>query len=214
MGEKVKKMSVPLAKRRRSSQSSEVGTLGAEALLGAAEPGEPVGMQTATDLFRWPLSVVEGLTGEGNEAQTLRLTRHLLQGVDLTSDYSGIDCPREAMEYGIKAFKHLTGATMEDTHLPMRVLRTCDCGQLQTRVQMELAESAKPQWCHFSDLRERLPSNAQEWLRAAEPKREDDRATRSQGYQKIADWVMSNRSWLFSREATSFCSIHRRSLEV
>lgn len=80
----------------------------------------------------WPMDVVRAICCSGlceDEEMALRLHTNLTGGITLYTDYSGIDCPREAMELGIAAAEKVMGWNFP-VH-PLRVVRTCDNGSLQ-----------------------------------------------------------------------------------
>ena len=175
----------------------------------------PPGIRSLKDLAEWPLDVATALCGgndEKNEELRLRLRNHLLTGMILNTDYSGLDCPREAMEMGIQALKRVL-----DLEIPgsvLRVGRTCDKGAIQKRVQVELARSfdfeGGHQHCHFEDILHRLPKSAQDYISAATPNKSAPKADRAAAFGAIATWIMQNRSWLFSLDAESYCCVHDR----
>ena len=181
------------------------------------------GIHSLEDMAEWPLDVASSLCAghdSKNEELRLRLRNHMLAGLVLNTDYSGLDCPREALEMGVCALKHELGLELPDQVL--RVGRTCDKGQLQKRVQVEMARviaeangssresQAGQQHCHFEDILHRLPENAQRYIAAATPPKTASKADRMAAFASISDWVMQNRSWLFSKDAESHCCVHNR----
>ncbi|CAE7249881.1 unnamed protein product [Symbiodinium sp. CCMP2592] len=177
----------------------------------------PPGLRCKDDVVEWPLDVVKSLCGAGNEECQLRLRNHVLKGMVLTTDYSGLDCPREALQMGVRALQHVMH--MEPAGEVVHVGRTCDKGLLQKRVQVELARSIEAvlqdhERCHFEDILHRLPQSGQDWIAAASPQKGANKKERSDAYAAIADWLMQNRSWLFSENATAFCCVHQRHCPV
>ncbi|CAE7239963.1 unnamed protein product [Symbiodinium sp. CCMP2456] len=177
----------------------------------------PPGLRSQDDVVEWPLDVVSSLCGAGNEECQLRLRNHVLKGMVLTTDYSGLDCPREALEMGVRALQHVMN--IEPGAQVVHVGRTCDKGLLQKRVQVELAQSIEAvlqdhERCHFEDILHRLPQRGQDWIAAASPGKHATKAERAEAHAAIADWLMQNRSWLFSKDATAFCCVHQRRCRV
>ena len=172
----------PLRKRRRSVLNNQ--------------DDAPPGMSTFQDLWEWPLTVVESLLKD--DERSLRLLRHWSHGIALSSDYSGLDCPRECLLMGHAALEHLCSATaFSGVHAdPVRVFRTCDKGQLQSRFQVQIAKTGKDvhnQHCHFRDLLERLPEPAQQYIAAASPCKGASRRDRAESYWGIGKWLLENR---------------------
>ena len=92
----------------------------------------PPGLLTMEELMDWPLAVVKSICCSGlpqDEENALRLHTNLMQGITLYTDYSGMDCPREALELGIAACEKVMGWSFPRP--PLRVGRTCDKGAVQ-----------------------------------------------------------------------------------
>ncbi|CAE7667911.1 unnamed protein product [Symbiodinium sp. CCMP2456] len=202
----------PDKKRRLLQRVSSVETDPGDAWV--AEHAPP-GIRTAKDLHEWPLDVMESLTRpDRDEEIELRLHSHLLQGVSLCTDYSGLDCPREALEMGFRALQMLKGYDPDTAVSPVWVGRTCDKGQLQKRLQVALSSTLEAgQRCHFEDILHRLPLEGRQWIAAASPRRQASKSERGEAYKCIADWVMANRNMLFSVNAESQCVVHHRRLQ-
>ena len=199
----------PEKKRRLLQQVSSVGTEPDDAWV--AEHA-PAGIRTVHDLQQWPLDVLQSLTKpDRDEEIELRLCSHLLQGVSLYTDYSGLDCPREALEMGFRALQTLKGYDPDVAGSPVWVGRTCDKGSLQKRLQVALSCTfEKGLRCHFDDILHRLPVEGRQWIAAASPGKQASKAERFEAYKCIADWVMTNRNMLFSVDAQSPCMVHHR----
>ena len=89
-------------KRRLLARVSSVGSEpDANWLAMRASPG----LRSSNDLLEWPLDVMQSLCREEDEEIALRLRSHLLRGLFLDTDYSGIDCPREVLELGVAALQ-------------------------------------------------------------------------------------------------------------
>ena len=168
-----------------------------------------LGIQEAADLKVWPLDVARSLCTEEDHEIAARLKHRLMCGIQLNTDYSGLDCPREALEMGMCALAH--HLQVQPHSKPVWVGRTCDKGQVQTKLQVEHAMKVDDGTrCHFEDILHRLPDHAQAWIAAATPKKADSKEKRLEAFQSISQWVMSNRKLLFDLNAECFCSVHRR----
>ena len=129
--------------------------------LPEAAASKPVGFAKESDFQEWPLHVVNSLCKFGNQSDSdqelsLRLQQHFLRGIVLNTDYSGIDCPREALELAAKSFNILHGVGCVDDAgaSAVTVGRTCDKGAIQKRIQVAMSETFESgQRCHFEDLR-------------------------------------------------------------
>ena len=112
----------PVKKARRSWQTHR------EARVAEMQAGP----SSTDDLFNWPAQVIRGICKSGSaedEEMQLRLTCNLRRSIAVYSDYSGIDCPRVALELAVQAFQAETGVTFESP--PIHFCRTCDSGTVQ-----------------------------------------------------------------------------------
>lgn len=143
--------------------------------------------------------------------------RALLEhGVQMYSDYSGIDGQREGFE---RQLKHLLQARPEwqmNFYDQVQHVRTCDIGDLQTSVNVsrhkKLNTSKRgPQECHFKDIRDRLPEAAYKYLMAALPNyKTDTKEARQEAIHEIKEWLKLNQGWVFGdMQQTSYCHVHR-----
>eukprot|EP00959_Pyramimonas_sp_CCMP1952_P362578 7593110-Pyramimonas_sp.AAC.1 len=99
---------------------------------------------------------------------TLRLMCNLRHQCVFYTDYSGFDCPREAMEVCIQGFVQQNNWTFDKP--PVIFKRSCDYGLLQQRVLCRVAkEHDQSSTCVFSDIFDRLPEWGKQWVFAAMP---------------------------------------------
>ncbi|CAE7871568.1 unnamed protein product [Symbiodinium necroappetens] len=172
------------------------------------------GVRNAEDLAHWPLDVVRSVCRPEDDELTLRLMHRLRCGIQLSSDYSGLDAPRECLEMGVQALQHelqIEGGLLD----AVLVTRTCDKAALPTRVQVEMSRFwEQGRRCHFQDILDRLPEQGREYINAAKPEKSARKQARMDAYAAITDWVMKNRSWLFSVDAESYCAVHERQCKV
>ena len=85
--------------------------------LEVANSGKPAAFTSTSELREWPLKVVQSLCGQdtpGDQELSLRLKQHFLRGIVLNTDYSGIDCPREALELAERSLYTLHGVQCVD----------------------------------------------------------------------------------------------------
>ena len=97
-------------KRKRSAAS------GWSTLRNFSASEHPPGAATPADLGSWPSCLASSLTGEeGTESEAaLRLRVHLLRGVAVYTDYSGIECCREAMHLAIDGLRRAHGVQIRE----------------------------------------------------------------------------------------------------
>ena len=169
------------------------------------------GPDNLSQLEEWPITLAKSLlqSREEDEEVQLRLATHLRSGLVCTSDFSGIDSPREAMEEALWGLQQVAGWDMDWKQ--MRMARTCDSGNLQTHVLTTFSKNyADQKICHFMDITERLPEVGRTWVAAATPpdRKRASRAERSAAHADIQAWVMKNRCHLFPPDATCHCCIH------
>ena len=126
----------------------------------------PSGPSTTRDLFDWPSDLVkqiflDNVHGAGRELQFRSITQH---GVHVYTDYSGMDCPREACRVLDQALQlHLPHYQETKFHF----LRSCDFGVPQQAVLLAIArELDDNNTCVFSDINHRLPPADQAFLDA------------------------------------------------
>lgn len=115
-------------KRRRAGRPSWT-----DVKHGLAEELRP-GPGSAEDLGQWPMTVAESLTSAGlpndNESK-VRIESWLRRVIVVYADYSGIDCPKEAMDLGLVGLQRLHGWDFgEGSHPPLRLAHSCDCDPL------------------------------------------------------------------------------------
>ena len=166
------------------------------------------GPRSTDDLARWPSEVMQSLTSScENDAEVLlRLRTHFTRGVSLYTDYSGIDCPREALRLGLQAVSQQHGWELPPS--PVLFARSCDKDSLAQQVLCNLAEGSGG--CVFADLKDRLPRVAQDWIAEALPSSQAGIEDQRAAYACIRNWIAENREWLFPDDATSWCLTHKR----
>ena len=107
----VHSVAMPSQKRRQASGSSQ------RSIRACCFPPGP---KSVEDLAAWPLSIAESLTKfcPNDKEVELRLKSHALNGLNVYTDYSGIDCPRECFRLGFAALGKLHGWTFRNSSFP------------------------------------------------------------------------------------------------
>eukprot|EP00969_Alexandrium_andersonii_P043222 1895303-Alexandrium_andersonii.AAC.1 len=85
---------------------------------------------------------------------TLNLKSNLLERITLYSDYSGLDCPAEALRLGTDAARSHLGSDKgwPSADEAIRAARTCDNEGTQQAAQLALSEMTGNTKCHFVDV--------------------------------------------------------------
>ena len=169
----------------------------------------PAGPETAEDLGNWPAAVVAGLIScrAEDEEVALRLQSHLLAEIVVYTDYSGMDCPREALQLGFAALQKACG-WQHPILAQLKFVRSCDISALAQKVLLELAE--QQDGCVFQDMLARLPQTAQLWIESAKPDPDASMESAREAYSVVRQWVFENRDWIFPDDAESWCCRHMK----
>lgn len=174
------------------------------------------GPVSSSELFEWPASIARSLVRSGSpedEEMRLRLRGVLSTGVLMYTDYSGIDAPRFATEYAMRGLEEELG--MKFASSPIKSLRTCDHGQLQTEFLIEISRGLDDsKSCHFRDLMDRLPPMAQQRLNASTPHSGASKLEKEQAFKDIKKWLHDNREIAYPESATSWCCVHDKPCPV
>ena len=162
------------------------------------------GPESCEDLGNWPATVVSALTSSEEDAEiVLRLRSHVLRGMTVYTDYSGIDCPREALSLCLEALQAAQGWSVE---APAKFVRSCDISSLAREVLLKHAQVDGG--CVFGDILGRLPPIAQAWIQSARPDPDATLEVARAAYATIRQWVWDNREWLFPDDARCWCEKH------
>ena len=147
------------------------------------------------------------------EESLLRLKTNLGRQVILSTDYSGYDCPREAMRCALQGIHAVHGWTFGEP--PCKWARCCDSNELSQLIlsRISLQESAGGT-CLFDDILHRLPIWAREWIASAAAPKDADKESKKQANDTIREWLMKGKSSLFPADATSYCLIHEKMCPV
>lgn len=165
----------------------------------------PSGPQNAKELGDWPLWIARSLCVDspGGKEVELRLQTHFSSGINMYTDYSGIDCPRESLRLGLAGLTKLLGWSF-----PACVChsRSSDKDPSCRAVLQHLAQ--EDNGCVFGDILDRLPDWARSWIDAALPSSGATCEQKKEAHRAIVDWVANHADQLFTDDATSWCYAH------
>jgi hypothetical protein len=164
---------------------------------------ENTGPQTVEELSAWDDFLAKQIGNSGLGETALRL---LKGGALMYTDYSGLDFPREAIRMCLPAVSSYLERDTPELHY----VRACDWGNMQHEVlckQSLLLDEGRG--CVFRDLNDRLHPDMQHWLNTVAPGKETPHELALEANDKIVKHLAQNSSWAFSRNATSFCSVHK-----
>ena len=163
-----------------------------------------LGPETIQALGRWPQQYCDILEKLGHLESIARLLRHGGLG---TTDFSGIDAPAEGWA-SLRDVLHDRVGWEEGRGEMLSWVRSCDC---MPEVKQILISKSGGRACVFGNILDRLPVEAQEWLKArlatletAKP----DSLEWQRTQDHICTFIEENETWLFPREATSRCASH------
>lgn len=143
-----------------------------------------------------------------------RLVSLLDHGLRLTTEYSGMDCPVEALVQLEKAMHKILGRPMDDPRSRFTFQSACDNDELAQSVFLDLIQRRGGQSCLFGDISDRLPWQFRKGLLAKEQKEDASMNEAKAAYANIAETLMDNRKWLFGPQAESGCLVHERQFLV
>lgn len=183
----------------------------------------PPGPSTTRGLFNWPESIIDGVmtasgAAEGSElcgdSDCLqRLVGNLKRGLAVTSDYSGMDCPREALERCVSALAKKCSIDPKD--LQLLFLRASDKGAMQRSVLEQISHMYDDsRSCVLGDIMGQLPSAAREYIKAASPDKRLDAKLRASAHEDLEQWLYDNRKWVFQAGRQARCQVHHRLCDV
>ena len=169
------------------------------------------GPASVQELFRWPDDFLKPITGDAWQ----RLLDFMHRGLLCSTDYSGMDCPRELMQQLQKA---LEIPTHEPFHVRFR--RSCDIAPGPLRILQHLAiEVDCSESCVFADVEAALTPEAKDALDTLEVETdlgaEDDLYEPDVNvYERIRQHLLEHRESVFGRELSSKCEIHEKHCPV
>ena len=157
-----------------------------------------------SEVFDWPDHILERLLSKPILKERLITA---LSGIDIhvTTDYSGMECPGEALRCNGMAVRSALGAECDIR--PIHFRRCCDIADIPKAMLLAMHEDTV---CVFPDLNARLPLEVRNMLDALEPEEgmstEEHVAARQNQYK----FLQSRKRDVFTRGATSWCERHGR----
>ena len=146
----------------------------------------PAGPQNIEHLSDWPLWIAQSLVhfSPDDKEVELRLQSHALNGLNVYTDYSGIDCPRESLRLGFAGLSKLLGWKSDKSVCHSR---SSDKDPACRKVLLHL--SSNDSGCVFGDIMDRLPAWGRDWIDAASPPPDATLAEKSVAHAAISEWI-------------------------
>lgn len=174
------------------------------------------GPASVDELKEWPSALARALCGDSQDVEMmLRLETNLNRGTVWYTDYSGVDCVREAARLGLEGLKRQYGWDFSNGPDPLLFIRTCDKDRNKNELCCEASrvlDGGKA--CHFGDLISRLPQWAQDYTAASTPEEDasvNDKRAAHAAYNK---WIQDNRLLLYPPQAKCYCKVHEKMCQV
>lgn len=193
-----------------------------------AQPGDdcsgwPPGPSDLEGLFNWPEDHLRTIIAHKDRCS--RLQAVVRRGIVNTTDYSGMDSPREVcfmLEHAMRAEFAWGGSVPRPL---LRFIRSCDWAKVPQGVLVQMStELDSRQSCVFPSLEARLPNEASALLDSMQPvlnagstglpKKStvdpDMIALAQSAYTEMATWLERNGQWVFNKDAVSDCLVHNK----
>ena len=183
--------------KRRKHRHGSLGDLASKAHL----PNGPMSVQ---ELFNYPSDIVATLF---KDADREHHARELLgEGLFETSDYSGMHCEGEAKRLLFQAIWNVSGWKPKFNV----VSRCCDNAALPQKVLVAAShEIHDSHSCVMTDIHSYINAEGNAVIDLIEPAEgEGSVAERADRYRKIEEWIMMNKSSLFTPGRTCICLVH------
>ena len=161
------------------------------------------GAETAEVLGLWDIEFTKRTKGRLMCDQLLRNLGHKWV---ISSDFSGIDAPRECC----RIIANHVVKQLGQSQAHMSFVRSCDIGQHQKQflvLQSQVLDSGAG--CVFSDLLDRLPATTRDWIRSASPTK-DMPLEEAQAANALVREFVSSQDPLFTSMADAYCHMHRQ----
>jgi hypothetical protein len=179
----------------------------------------PGGPCSQADWANWPLDLMRNLTCRGvgfDEERILRVSTLLSgPGMCVYTDYSGFECPREALRLGLAGLEKLHNFSFGDR--PIRFARSCDnavlpSGVLQHLLQHVATTQDRGESCVFFDILDRLPEPARQRIEASLPEVSASATDKKEAPMEVKAYLAEaeHSVWCFHPLATSRCVAHQR----
>ena len=171
----------------------------------------PDGPSTAEEVADWPGDILRRSLGTSDDRVEERM-RKFFDGteIQLTTDYSGMDCPSEALRLVVASLRRsFPSWEVRD----IRLLRSCDCDPVCQRV-LKANQAADGNFgvsCLFEDLLGRLDDAARAEVRRLEPLPGSAPYHAAKCRQRQTSYIYSRKQELFTKASKPQCVIHGRS---
>lgn len=164
----------------------------------------PDGPTSVEGLLEWPSYVLRQIVG--SEERKARLFHCLGRGLEVTSAYSGMDCPREVLVQICEIMR-----TKYKTYVPLSFIHACDLAPGPQKCLTWLARHIDGgRSCVFGNLEDRLGEECLNHLDSLSPPAEAYPADKAAAYHAMFKYLCENRGTLFQKLATSWCLVHHR----
>ena len=174
----------------------------------------PPGPANAAELGNWPSTLVHALLSNSPE-RIARLQSVLARTVQVTTDYSGFECPREGTRLTMAALRReFPQCWPSNIEHPLKFVRSCDNDEFQQSVLCNISRDLESsEMCVLQDIMDRLPTAARGYVRAAaegaaSSETATSKASKCEANRSIWEWVMENSEWIFDINAKSRCLVH------
>lgn len=149
--------------------------------------------------------------GDGlDEERILRMSTLLSgPGMCVYTDYSGFECPREALRLGLAGLEKLHNLSFGDR--PIHFARSCDNAVLPSGVLQHIATTQdRGESCVFFDILDRLPEPARLPIEASLPEDSASATDKKEAFMEVKAYLAEHSAWCFHPLATSRCVVHQR----
>lgn len=140
--------------------------------------------------------------GPSRVSKVLDTLRH---GAVYTTDFSGMDFPKEALKIIAAAL-----GRRESSPQLFRHVRSSDWGDLQLHVLNELSRRADHGGtpCVLGDLTDRCHNKAAAWLNEMSPDKGSSAQAAAAANTQIAEFFEQNKAWIFEKHRRVYCHAH------
>ena len=156
----------------------------------AARSCLPLGPETKEELYDWPTFIAERIAQDPDRAA--RLLAMLGKGLRMTTDYSGMDCPVEAVTQLETAMENVLGRKAKQPGSEFTVTHACENDTLPQKVLRRLRD-LRCYGCIFSDLMDRVPAAHRDSIKQMLPGSVTSPERCKAAYEEIASYVMQHR---------------------
>jgi len=158
------------------------------------------GPATAAALWDYPFQILARITRSGRDSERVANLKAWCDcGVYGLTDFSGFDCPGEAMRLVKAVLEEEFSISMPEESFSIH--RSCDSGPMQRTALLALNNRQ----CVFGNVDSRLPEDVRKELDALEPPKNATVNMKVEAYREMQNYLLRNRKTLFSKKARSWC---------